>query len=125
MEFKQWKNFNIQLREDYQRKWKISLCLSSLLDPRFKMQCQREYMMDKIKEWTLEVIKDADSLESETNSASLEDDQETGCVPLTLSNLFDELAYGKRDNIGQQGSLKKKVKSITLTYDKELQEYLN
>lgn len=111
-----------------------SLCLSSLLDPRFKMKFQETEMVEKIMEWTLEDLKAADTLESagdpnKDTSFSSGNDQLPGSEALTFSHLFEELAFGKREDEELQGSQRKEPKreqpGINFACNRELQDYLN
>ena len=90
-------------------------------------------MVDEIKKWTIENLKKINNpglqgnLDENSISISvLGDDDEASS---SLSNLFDELASGKRKNVEEQPSKQKKLKcehmNKSYCYNKELQEYLN
>ena len=112
-----------------------TLCLSILLDPRYsyRMKFQKAELVDEIKKWTIDNLKEMDNPDlqknSDEDSSSISGSREDEEASLSLSNLLDELASGKQKNIEEQPSKQKKLKcehrNKSYRYNKELEEYLN
>ncbi|XP_023212487.1 zinc finger BED domain-containing protein 4-like [Centruroides sculpturatus] len=106
-----------------------SLCLSSLLDTRFKIKFQKEDMVEEIKRWAIDSLEDVDNSKSQEKlnfEVSTSGDDEDGGESLSFSNLFDELASGKRKNEEEHVFKKKeKAKEMNKRFDQELETYLH
>lgn len=117
-----------------------SLCLSTVLDPRFKIKFQKADMTKKIKEWTVEEMERVNISESETEDSTIrnnssdenQDDNSTeqidSTVPtLTFSNIYDELAFGKSGDEVEERPKKRRMtnEQECISWNKQFQDYLN
>lgn len=112
------------------------LCLSSFIDPRFKMKFQRSDMVLKIKEWVLEALElyqdqmDIGGESTDNSSSPGGEDEDSASSLLTFSKMFNELASAKTEDhhAGTKEITQKQNKSSKTRYSrgciKELDQYL-